>query len=451
MHRRLSPQLASSGSRGGPGRLLLRLALVLAALLGLGAPVRAADTGYRLGPQDKVRIRVWEWRPATSEPFEWSALNGDFAVDPSGMLSVPLIGPVRAEGATTAEIATNVAEKLKAVAGLMKAPNAAVEIAQYRPFYIVGSVDKPGEYPYRPGMTVIQAITIAGGYYRPEVSLSRFDREAIIAQGDIKVSEAQRIALVMKRDRLEAESRGDQSVTFSDEVLQRQGETLVAQGMREETMIFATRRQSLQAQIDLLVQANGLLEEELRTLGAKSATQLKQNELARRELDNINSLMNRGLAVSGRQLAVEQNVAQMESMMLDLSLAAARTRQDMSRNQRNIAELRNQRANEVLKELRETQVNLDQVMERLSTYQGLLYESQVTAPQQQLQRADAAMRLEFHILRRQDGNLNEIAAEAAAPVLPGDIIRVQRPLQVRTSNAPPDTALARARASGATD
>lgn len=433
MLRDRSPQfspMTSTSSRAR--RAWLMLLCFLAVLLAATSAASAAETGYRLGPQDKIRVKVWEWRAASGDTFEWTALNGEFTIDSAGILAIPLVGAVHAEGATTGEVAGIIADRLKVVAGLIRAPNAAVEIAQYRPFYIVGTVERPGEYPYRPGMSVLQAVSIAGGFYRPDTSLSRFERESIIAQGDIKVSETQRLALTIRRDRLNAEARGDGNLAFSEEILQRQGEAVIAQGIREEGMIFATRRQSLQAQVDLLVQANALLEEELRTLAAKSVTQQKQYDLARRELDSINSLMARGLAVSGRQVAVEQNVAQMESMMLDLTLAQARTRQDISRNQRNMIELGNQRANEVLKELRETQVNLDQVTERISTFQVLLYDSQVTGPRLQVLQADEAARLSFQIVRRQDGRLQDIGADASAPVLPGDIIKVQRPPPTRT-------------------
>ncbi|MBN8943285.1 MAG: polysaccharide biosynthesis/export family protein [Rhizobiales bacterium] len=415
-------------------RAWLMLLCFLAALLAATSAASAVEADYRLGPQDKIRVKVWEWRAASGDTFEWTALNGEFTINSAGILAMPLIGAVHAEGATTGEVAGIIADRLKAVAGLVKAPNAAVEIAQYRPFYIVGTVERPGEYPYRPGMSVLQAVSIAGGFYRPDTNLSRFERESIIAQGDIKVSESQRLALIMRRDRLGAEARGDGNLLFSEEIMQRQSEALIAQGMREEGMIFATRRQSLQAQVDLLVQANALLDEELRTLAAKSVTQQKQYDLARRELESINSLMARGLAVSGRQVSVEQNVAQMESMMLDLTLAQARTRQDISRNQRNMIELGNQRANDVLKELRETQVNLDQVTERISTFQVLLYDSQVTGPRQQLLQADEASRLSFQIVRRQDGRLQEIGADASAEVLPGDIIKIQRPAMNRSSS-----------------
>lgn len=399
--------------------------LVFALLVGVGA-ASATEANYLLGPQDRLRIRVWEWRAASGETYEWAALNGEFTIDPAGMLSVPLVGSIHAEGATTGEIAGTISSRLKTVADLIRAPDAAVEVIQYRPFYIDGAVERPGEYPFRPGMSVLQAVSIAGGFYRPESSLSRFERETIIAQGDIRVSEMQRIALTMRRDRLGAEARGADAVAFSEEVRQRQREPAVAVGMREETQIFATRRQALQTQVDLLAQANRQLEEELRTLAARSTIQARQVELARRELQNVSSLSSRGLAVNARQLAVEQNLAQMESLHLDLSLAAARTRQEVSRNERNSAELRNQRANEVLRELRETQTSLDQVVERIATFNVLLYDSQVTAPRRQQALARQGARLEFQIVRRERGRDQEIAAELSTPVLPGDVVRIMR-------------------------
>jgi len=420
------PLPARLHARLGPARAIRAICLAIAVFLCPMPPPAQAQAVYRLGALDKVRIKVWEWRPAQSDTFEWTALNGEFTVDASGAVSLPIIGMIAVDGQTTAEVAVAVASRLKEVAGLMRAPNAAVEIAQYRPFYIVGAVEKPGEYPFRPGMSVLQAVSIAGGFHRPETSLSRFERETIIAQGDVRVSETQRMSLAIRRDRLLAESRNEERLAFSAEVAERQNEPVVAQGMREERLIFEARRRALQSQVDLITQANALLDQELRTLAAKTQTQTKQVELARRELDNINQLVSRGLAVSARQVAVEQNLAQMESQLLDLSLANARTRQDIARNERNIAELRHQRVNDVLRELRETQMTLAHVTERIDTFRGLLYDSQVTGPRQQLVQADAAARLAFQVVRRVDGRIVALSADLTAEVMPGDVVRVLR-------------------------
>lgn len=412
-----------------------RWAWILAILLAVAAGGSAeAQEAYRLGPLDKLRIRVWEWRPASGDTFEWTPLNGEFSLDASGMISLPLVGSIHASGATTGEVAATISDRLKTIAGLIRAPTAAVEISQFRPFYIIGAVEKPGEYPFRPGVTVLQAVGIAGGFYRPDMSLTRLERDSIVSRGDIRSSEAQRIALIIRRDRLTSEAQEAASVAFSEEVLQRRAEPLVVQGMRAEVLIFETRARALQSQVELLAQANALAEEELKTLAAKRETQSKQYELARRDLENVNSLMARGLALSGRQFAAEQTVAQLESSILDLTLAAARTRQDISRNQRAAAELRTQRSNEVLKELRDTQITLDQLAERIATFEGLLHESMVLAPGEQRLRIDEAERVRFQITRRTGDKFEEIAVESTALVQPGDTIRIQRVAPTRQSS-----------------
>ncbi|SEG26812.1 exopolysaccharide production protein ExoF [Bosea lathyri] len=421
---------ASTGSRLNVGSLSSKVSsalLALALLTALTLPSFADEADYKLGPLDKIKVKVSEWRPTSGDVFEWAGLTGEFTINSVGMLSLPIVGPIHAESATTGEIAAIISERLKSIAGLVKSPNAAVEISQYRPFYVVGNVERPGEYAYRPGMSVIQAVSIAGGFFRPDTNMSRFERETIVTEGDIRINETQRAALLLRRDRLLSETQNLEAIRFSEEVLQHKDERVVAQGMREEGQIFASRLKTARSQTDLLRQAKSLLEEELKTLAAKSVTQQKQYDLVRKELDNINSLLSRGLAVSPRQLAVEQNLAQMESQMLDLLLATARTKQEISRNERNIIELQNLRENEINKDLRETQISLRQTTDRINSLQMLIYDSQVSGPRQQLLQSSEAARLSFRIVRRQDGKLQEIAAEQTDAVRPGDILKIQRP------------------------
>ncbi|SFJ61697.1 exopolysaccharide production protein ExoF [Bosea sp. OK403] len=403
-------------------RLLLPLLLSVLAL----SRASADDLDYRLGPDDRLRIKVSEWRPVSGDTFEWAALNGEFTINSVGILSMPIIGAIRAENATTVEIAAMIAERLKAVAGLIRSPNAAVEIAQYRPFYILGTVEKPGEYAYRPGLSVIQAISIAGGFFRSDSNASRFEREAILAESEIRFMEAQRLALLLKRDRLLSELRKSDKISFSDEVVRHPDAGSARQGMEEEAMLFASRQLAINSQRDLLLQAKALLEGELKTLGAKTVTQQKQYDLVRKELDNINALVSKGLAVNPRQLAVEQNLAQIESQGLDLVLAIARTKQDISRTERNLADLKNQREADLNKELRETQVSLQQATDRVNSQRMLLYDSRVLAPRLQSQQASESAKLSYSIVRRQDGLIREIAVDQTAPVRPGDIVKIER-------------------------
>jgi polysaccharide export outer membrane protein len=135
-------------------------ALVAALTCLLAAPPAAADiSDYRLGSGDRIRLTVYD------EPD----LSGEFTVNGTGRLSLPLVGLLNAEGLTARELESAIANKLKP--DYVKNPDVTVEIMTYRPFYIVGEIKKPGSYPYVDGMTVINAVAVAGGFtYRARES-----------------------------------------------------------------------------------------------------------------------------------------------------------------------------------------------------------------------------------------------------------------------------------------
>ena len=107
---------------------------------------------YRLGSGDKLRVIV----------FGEDDLSGEFDVTGAGKVSLPLIGQVQAAGMTLDEFEAEVRDKLKQ--GYLNNPKVSVEVLNYRPFYIIGEVDKPGQYPYTNGMNVLNAVAVAGGF-----------------------------------------------------------------------------------------------------------------------------------------------------------------------------------------------------------------------------------------------------------------------------------------------
>jgi len=138
------------------------LAAALACALALAAcapgsdlpPVPAAYAGpYLLGPGDEVRIIT----------FGDTSLSGSFAVDEGGHISMPLLGLVQASGLTTEALQTEIIDELKAKK-LYLAPSVVIEVATRRPIFVLGEVQKPGQYPYEPGMTMESAVAVAGGF-----------------------------------------------------------------------------------------------------------------------------------------------------------------------------------------------------------------------------------------------------------------------------------------------
>ena len=123
----------TSGGRGGPG-------------------IGGKDPDYRLGANDRVRIIV----------FGQPTLTGEYTLDGNGVLAFPLIGNVNAQGQTTSQVQQAIASRLDP--DFLRNPSVSAEVITRRPFYVIGEVKQPGNFPYVTDMTVLQAVAVAGGY-----------------------------------------------------------------------------------------------------------------------------------------------------------------------------------------------------------------------------------------------------------------------------------------------
>ena len=123
----------------------------------------AATTGsmteLRLAPGDKVRVTV----------FGEDKLSGEYQIDNAGSLSLPLAGTIRGAGLTKTELEQSLTKQLQGE--YLRNPKVTVDVTSFRPFYVLGEVSRPGEYPYRSGLNVLSAMAIAGGAtYRASTS-----------------------------------------------------------------------------------------------------------------------------------------------------------------------------------------------------------------------------------------------------------------------------------------
>lgn len=392
----------------------------------------AASADYLLGPQDKVRIKAYEWRPSRDEIFEWDALNDEFTVGAAGTLSLPFVGEIRASGTTTDELAGTIADRMRSEMGLGQRPNTSIEIVQFRPFYIVGQVDHPGEFPYRPGLTVLQALSIAGGLPKINDGLMRLGRDAISARGELQVSGAQAASLRARRARLEAELKQSDTLDIPSGTAQH-ADASAELAMQQEVLIFQVRREAFSTQMRVLEQLKDYLEKEVVSLIAQRQTEEKQIQLVKKELSTVSSLVDKGLAAAPRQLGLERTVAQIEGERLRVETSLLRAKQEISRTEIAMLELKNKRTNEVAVELRETQAKLEELDSKSETAEQLLYEAEVTAPQLLAQRARSRRTQPVYTILRQKGeSAMELNASDSTAVEPGDTIKVELPF--------PDTA-----------
>jgi protein involved in polysaccharide export with SLBB domain len=141
--------LAASGCTPGPALESIQVRI----------PVRGALGAYTLGPNDQVRVQV----------YNEAAITGDYVVDSAGFVAIPVAGRVKAAGLTTEQLERRITSKLNG--DIIKDAHVTVQISNYAPFYVRGEVKKPGEFPYKPGLTLGDAVALAGGYtYRADES-----------------------------------------------------------------------------------------------------------------------------------------------------------------------------------------------------------------------------------------------------------------------------------------
>lgn len=423
---------------------------VVAAVILAGTGAARAEDPYRLGPQDQIQVKVSDLRAGTGEAYQWQAFTGEFTVGPSGRVALPVVGEIEASGRTTTEIAGDLAERLRVKAGLAAKPDASVQIVKFRPFYVLGSVEKPGEYEYRPQLSVLQAVSIAGGMQRvPTDILLRFTRDATQARGDLQELSALRLALIARQARLDAEIK-DGALAFPPELQGRASETEVARILREERLALETRRSALTSQIINLKQTKEFLAEQITSLTAKDAKTGDQLDVMKTEMARIAGLVAKGLSALPRQIEASQTIATLESSRLDVQIAVIRARQDISKADRDILDLKDQRRNIALQESAETRIKLNETEAKLEAAKGLLRQAEITAPATIIGNADAYAKPDYIILRRSGGRAETLSLKEDDLLQPGDVVRVQPRLTFPSGMAQPIGAGPTRTASGST-
>jgi polysaccharide export outer membrane protein len=119
---------------------------------GRPASMRGVNGPYLLGPGDRLRVKV----------YNDADMTGEYEVNTSGTISIPLVGDVSASGKTTRQLEQTLIDRMKGQ--ISQDPKVNVEISAYAPFYIYGEVRKAGEYPFLPGLTVADAVAMASGF-----------------------------------------------------------------------------------------------------------------------------------------------------------------------------------------------------------------------------------------------------------------------------------------------
>ncbi|MER8372679.1 polysaccharide export protein [Mesorhizobium sp. M1338] len=408
-----------SGPVSGRPRRARLLATCLAVSLVLPHVATAGD--YRLGSQDKLTIRVAEWQTVEGTFRDWSAVNGEYTVGPSGTLSVPFAGELPAAGKTTSEIATAIGEALQRKLALSDKPEASVEMAQFRPFYISGEVQNPGKFPYVPDLTVLQAISVAGGIRRNTDYGPQLGKDLVTAKGNFDISDDVRVRLIVKRARIDADMAGKTSFDVPKEV---EGDPRLPAIVADEMTILTADQKALKLKLEALDELKGVLQSEIESLQKKIVNQQQQVDLAQQQLTSIGPLAQKGLIANARLLDSRQSVADLQGKILDYETAILTAKQAISKATQDAIDAQNTLSSRLATDRQQTEADLNEAALKANMQKGLM--AQATDPATIAASAtNEEPTLIYTLVRVADGKTSEIAAKEDTPVLPGDVIKIK--------------------------
>lgn len=383
-------------------------------------PSASVAEDYRVVKGDLLRVTV----------FQWPEYSGESRVDDFGNISLPGLGRLTVNLLTLESIERQVIEKLSTFSEI---PNFRVvaEVAEYRPFSVLGAVNKPGRYPYTGGMTVLDAVAVAGGFLSPSTTGADFRQLVNITEGreQLDVLTFQRWVAIARRSRLLAENDGLDEIVFPvDLVAFSAANESVFFTSREED-IFAARKNSIENQIDILTRQTSILKSEIRVL-EKHRTEIQRSvSFLDDELKNQSTLLDRGLARKLTVITVQKQLTDMQGEYRRSVVATMKAKKSLSDIDKEILLIQNERRAGISNELISVESTLSILLKRIKYQKTLWYDIAVTGLGPSVMNGDPAeggKSFDFVILRSGPGGERSPVQGVveSIPILPGDVLKV---------------------------
>ncbi|MGR9349483.1 polysaccharide biosynthesis/export family protein (plasmid) [Rhizobium leguminosarum] len=398
-----------------------RATFVISALALLaGAVSPALADSAPLAPQTKIRLTVVQWMPSKGQFERWDAIGGEYTVSDAGEVSLPFLGSQSVGNLDNASLTNEIAKRLQAKMGLAQTPAVTIDVLDYPPIYVVGDVTTPGQYSFRPGLTVLQSLAMSGG---PRRAKEEQQTHSIQIVGELREIDHSILRSTARLGRLQAEMDGANEITFDQTT---DVDQQFAAGIyNEERIIFRARANALERQSRAFTELRDLLTTEISTLEEKLAGADDNIKSVEDQLVSVKSLVQKGLTISSRQMDLERLLTTYRSDKLDLVTAVMRGRQAISETTRNLEGLYDARRSEVATEAQSERASLDQFKLKRETLQKLLIAD--LGSYDSVKSLTDDLPLTFRVTRRNAGQINQFQASETTALAPGDVVRVVQP------------------------
>jgi protein involved in polysaccharide export with SLBB domain len=405
-------------------------------LFGLLSTQASENQQLTLVPRTKLKITVLQWISSKGEYQRWDPASGEFVISSEGTILLPLVGTIDVARLNTATIASQIAERIKSKTGLIEAPDTTVEVVEYPPVYVIGDIAEPGAKPFQPGLTVLQALSLSRGMFRPTTETGMKGQIGLL--GDMAETRNDILRAAARISRLQAEMANENDIKFADLDNTNISQEVINEVLAQERIIFNARRSALERQLKNLSDLRNLLNGEIDNLEQKSQVVDANVKLVEGELRDVKSLVDRGIATVSRRSELERALALLRADRLDQITAAMRARQSLSEATRNEAGLRDQYQTDVSTELQQVQASLERFRIKHEVIQKTITVASTLRNDEGQTSVDGLSELSFKIVRKKEGQGVEIAASEATILQPDDVLKVTvAGRNKRPSTAPP--------------
>lgn len=384
--------------------------LLLCALM--ASVVSAAAQSYQLESGDIVEI----WTP--QEP----SLNRSVVVRPDGAISLPLVGHLQVRGFTLEELEKAIVDKLETfyqsrielVAILAPPPEPEPPM-----IYVAGDVNTPGAYRYRPGMTVLHAVSVAGGLLRAEATEQ--SAEIIDTRRQLELLARQSATATARELRLQAELAGRSEIVVPEDLKPLSPQ--LEQAIAEETELIGLRKTRLDEELEAI---NGRITVSQKEVEALSAGRIAiENQAAQLQsgYDKLKALVERGLVPEMRTLEIGIRLDELTRSRHEIDASLARANGAILQGRDDLIATKTRYRLEMSTELGEVQRQKEEL--RISTQAAtrrMMEFGNIAA----LPDTNAPLLVSYTVLRQVDGKMQEIPAEEISEVMLGDLVRVRQ-------------------------
>lgn len=364
---------------------------------------------YKVGAGDVLMITV----------YGDSGLTGLFPVSADGTIGYPLLGNVDVADKTVDEIGAQISSDLSSHVANR---SVAVAIKEYAPIFIVGDVQKPGRYEYRPGMIVLELFALGGGLREPTARTDMSAIQLISAQQEYEDMSLQLLSHDVRRARLEAERNHVEFEYKSNGPGLMRDPTTLEKIIDAEKNLYKLRLSVLQGERTNLEVQRQNFAQEIDTLQKSNVMRNEQFQLLGLDVNASEELVQRGAASQSALRERKRELLAMNQQLLESTSFLARAHQNKSEVERRILELENKRNNDAATELRE--IELDMIRLRKKMAFSLETMAEIGATSRRVASLEQVIQTKFSIVRQLAGNYDEVEAGEHTLIRAGDVIRV---------------------------